>query len=283
MKKSTRTPPLVVMRPPDRPPPAPATAPPTLPQKKESYRHHGNLDKPCPKVRAGTPANKMAETPLELGYIGKRHNPPEHLPIPDTGPNIRGTLYPSNATSRTDAPPVRVTGQKYKALSSDVETNEYASLKPLRKFKTEKLRERLRIKKSRREGRTQLEETQDSNIESIYGDTDPPAQESISDNSRVVCLLLSIIIVCLLLSVASLIIAVYTIASFEHYKVSVTPHTRAVNECNSTIHTTVIHWPVNLMCDYPEADDPPEQDHEVRQVHALLKQVYSQYSQGQMS
>ncbi len=53
-----------------------------------------------------------------------------------------------------------------------------------------------------------------------------------SDNSRVVCLLLSIIIVCLILSIGSLITAVFAMTSFEHYKGKVTLSTRIVNECS---------------------------------------------------
>ena len=260
MKKSTGTPPFVLTKPPDKPPPAPSNAPPALPQKKGSYRHHGILDKPRPKVRAGTPANRMAETPLELGTLGKRNTPhPDNLPLLSTDTNIRGTLHPASASSRSDTPTERLTGHKYKALSSDAQTNEYASLKPLRKFKTDKLKERLRIKKRHRERvpTTQLEETQDSNTPSIYGDIDRPRESIGSDNSRVVCLLLSIIIVCLLISIASLIIAVYTIASFEHYKMSVTPHTREVNRCTVTVNSL----PEIKKCNYT---DDFEADWEVR-------------------
>ena len=205
----------------------------------------------------------MAETPLELGTLGKHNTPhPDNLPLLGTDPNIRGTLHPASAGSGTATPTERLTGQKYKALSSDAQTNEYASLKPLRKFKTDKLKERLRIKRWRRERppTAQLEETQDSNTQSIYGDIDPPQESISSDNSRVVCLLLSIIIVCLLLSIASLIIAVYTIASFEHYKMSVTPHTREVKSCEKNITDQSINASEVLKCNYT---DDPETDLEV--------------------
>ena len=69
-----------------------------------------------------------------------------------------------------------------------------------------------------------------------------------SDNSRVVCLLLSIIIVCLILSIGSLITAVFAMTSFEHYKGKVTLSTRIVNECSVNMAPNSTSGTVSKKC-----------------------------------
>ncbi|XP_064402123.1 myosin-I heavy chain-like isoform X2 [Halichondria panicea] len=245
-------PPQVPSRPPARPPP---TKPMPLPRGIQTLPHNAKLDKPQHKRRAGTPANKMAETPLELGRIKKgKHPPPDNLPLLDTGPNIRGKLQvgTSQSVTQSDAsivqndPPQRLTGNKYSALSADAEVNEYASLKPLQIQRKENLRERAKRKRKMRKGNAHLQQADDSEA-SIYENTVQFKRENSSDNSRVVCLLLSIIIVCLVLSIGSLITAVFAITSFEHYKDRATTlSTRIVNECsvdvvrNSTLASTTV-------------------------------------------
>ncbi len=225
-----------------------------LPRGIQTLPYNAKLDKPQNKRRAGTPANKMAETPLELGRIKKyTHPPPDHLPLLDTGPNIRGKLQVGILKSGSDAStvqndtPQRLTGSKYSALSADAEVNEYASLKPLQIQRTENLRERAKRKRRKPKGNAHLQPRVDCET-NICENTEQFKRENSSDNSRVVCLLLSIIIVCLILSIGSLITAVFAMTSFEHYKGKVTLSTRIVNECSVNMAPNSTSGTVSKKC-----------------------------------
>lgn len=242
---------------------------------------------PRNKKRPATPVNKMAETPQELGTIQQgKHRPPHHLPLLESSYNIQGRLEPavySETETPISAPPQRISGQKYSALSADAEVNEYASLKPVAKQRIAKLRERAKKKLSRKlqiENRESESERKDSYNVNTYETGKPVHTENLTDNSRVVCILLSIIVVCLLLAIGSLITAVYTITAFEKYKSSAIIKTRAVNECRMNLQNWKNHSfeeTVEQRCEYRATNETNSQVSNSETMHVQIHTVTHSY------
>ena len=138
-----------------------------------------------------------------------------------------GTGSESSTLERN--PPERLTGEKYRSLDGEPEENQYASLQPLRTQKIQKLKQKVRAK--RRYKRMKEDEIQLEEMSTHHGTDREEAETSaqFSDGSRAVCIVLAIILVALVISIGSLIVAVYTVSSFEHYKGKAQLHTTVVN------------------------------------------------------
>lgn len=161
----------------------------------------------------------------------------------------------SESSTLEKNPQERLTGNKYRSLDGEPEENQYASLQPLRTRKLQKLKQRVRAKrryKRMKEDELKLEEL--GKKREMDKDEDEVLEKGqFSDGSRVVCIMLTIILVALVISIGSLIAAVYTVSSFEQYKSNSKLHTMVVS--NSTGQMSLGNNILEVRCSYQSTDE----------------------------